>query len=155
MWKCKMTLLGETYCDCELSKLPNIHIEEKSIIDENGVETWVPGKGTWEPLVVDRILLDENSKIYPWLREMYNFAAVIEPNDTVPYAEVGLELDCGDKWTLKNAWPQSINFGDLDYTYDPTVYGAITFRFSEVYFESCTIEPCRALEMPKAPRVVF
>jgi len=37
---------------------------------------------------------------------------------------------------MRNAWPQAINFGDLDYSSSEEVTIELTLRYSEVSYES-------------------
>ena len=52
---------------------------------------------------------------------------------------------CGiplEKWILNDLHPQSINFGDLVYTSDPTTEVEITWHYSEVIYENlCSMPP--------------
>jgi hypothetical protein len=44
--------------------------------------------------------------------------------------------DTLEEWTLKNAWPTSINFGELDYSSSDTCEIGITWRYSDVIYKN-------------------
>jgi hypothetical protein len=127
---------------------PQLDIDETEINFLNGV-TWIPGKGKWQPLSCTYIdVADaEMAKLYSWVATVYDFSQQ-NPIDHIPQsektgwngtAELIMYDGCGnpiDKFTLRSCWPQSISFGDLDYSDSAEVTIDLTLRFSEVSYQS-------------------
>lgn len=150
---------------CKISARPNISIEETEINFLND-KTWIPGKVSWETITVTYLDVGGDvagagiSDIYKWLTAVYDFAGR-SPSRKMSSrrscysgcATLKLYDGCGatmETWTLRDAWPQAINFGDLDYTSSDTVDIEITLRYSMVNlvlscgqtFEKCTCCGC-------------
>jgi len=142
---------------------PNISFEETEINFLND-KTWIPGKASWEAITVTYqdvagILggdaAEGNLGLYQWLTNVFDFTRTTSKrmnSQRIEYAGVAsltLWDGCGtalEVWTLEDAWPQAINFGDLDYSSSDTVDIELTLRYSQVSFDhKCpdrTIETC-------------
>jgi hypothetical protein len=151
----------------KLASRPNLSIEETEINFLHG-KMWIPGKGSWETITVTYYDLADPTEdtgirnLYSWLASVYDFTDPVNLYQssrrgdiggaiTVGYAGVGtLKLfdGCGvslETWTLKNLWPQAINFGELDYSSSEEVTIEVTLRYSEVEYEincGAPFEPC-------------
>ena len=148
----------------KLASRPNITIEETEINMKNG-RTWIPGKASWETItvtfydVVGEAAGTGIMALYSWLASVYNFTEGIQGgprggNKNVAHmgsarsdysAVINLRMysGCGDtleEWTLKDAWPQAINFGDLDYASSEEATIELTVRYSDVEYCSCAGE---------------
>jgi hypothetical protein len=151
----------------KLAARPNLTIEETEINYLHG-KMWIPGKGAWETITVTYYDIaglgnaaQALGKLFSWLATVYNFTDPVclsmssktgGPN--VPgYSGIGTLIlydGCGkglEKWTMKNMWPQAINFGELDYSSSEECTVELTLRFSEVKYEplngcSGAINPC-------------
>jgi hypothetical protein len=147
----------------KMAARPNLTIEETEINHLNA-KTWVPGKGTWETITVTYYDVGGNGVgaagiLLGWLSAVYGF----HDPDNLPmsskrgngngggYAGIAtLKLydGCGtemEKWEIKDAWPQAINFGELDYSSSEEVTIELTMRYSQVkYSASCGVgfTPC-------------
>ena len=96
--------------------------------------------------------------MYRWLTNVFDFTKPTRKYMNSKYSEyagiVTLTLwdGCGaplEVWTLSDAWPQAINFGDLDYSSSDTVDIELTLRYSQVTFQhKC---PTQAIPLCCAP----
>ena len=150
---------------CKVAARPNISFEETEVNWQND-KMWIPGKATWEAITVTYMdvggTLDGNNNlgIYDWLTSVFDFT---NPNkkfmnsrreNYTGTAILKLLDGCGsimETWQLSDAWPQAINFGDLDYSSSDIVDIEITLRYSQVSFTSqcpkdwkpkCSCEAC-------------
>lgn len=149
----------------KLASRPNISIEETEINMKNA-KTWIPGKASWETITVTYYDIVNGGapilNLYSWLATIYDFS---DPNgiqgqlNMVDHkgngqqgtgsgyagkAVLRLYNGCGDeleKWEIKDAWPQAINFGDLDYSSSEEVTIELTLRYSDVSYTSCQGNP--------------
>jgi hypothetical protein len=140
----------------KLASRPNISIEETEINYLNA-KTWIPGKATWETITVTYydVATNENSKLYTWLATVYDFTSPLTTHQGKhrgDYSGTGMLYlydGCGvalELWTLKDVWPQAINFGELDYSSSEEATIELTLRYSQVSYEALCpafdIEPC-------------
>lgn len=142
---------------------PNISFEETEINFLND-KMWIPGKATWEALTFTYMdvagnLAGElgeqagggNLDLYTWLTNVFDFTSPTKKfmnSKRCGYqGNVSLILwdGCGNQlenWALEDAWPQAINFGDLDYSSSDTVDIELTIRYSRVsYRHLCPVGP--------------
>lgn len=133
----------------KLASRPNISIEETEINFLNG-KFWIPGKGSWETITVTYYDVGGNvgdgiTALYTWLAAVYQFnnpVTLKQGSRTADYsarARINMYDGCGtsmETWTLGDAWPQAINFGDLDYSSSEEATIEITLRYSQVEFNS-------------------
>jgi hypothetical protein len=128
-----------------LAGLPNISIEptELNYLNE---KTWISGKASWEPISVTYIdaAVSDMFPMFSWLASIYNFTNASRTmgsraSDYQGTAIIYLYDGCGQilqEWRLGNMWPESINFGDVDYASSDTVDIEMTMRYSNVVFIS-------------------
>lgn len=110
---------------------------EETVVDYINTKRYLSGKMAWNPISVtmhDPIAPSASQKIMDWLRLNYEpltgrmgYATfykkditlkILDPQGTV------VEL-----WDLTGAWPQDINWGDLDYATSDNVEINFTLRF--------------------------
>jgi hypothetical protein len=135
---------------------PSITIDETEINFLNG-KTWIPGKATWESITVVYydVATDKAQHIYSWLASVFDFTKPKQlkmGSKASDYSGTGtlrLYDGCGtplEQWQLKNLWPTSINFGDLDYGNSEECNIELTLRYSNVTYKplcpNFTISPC-------------
>ena len=135
---------------------PNISIEETEINYLNA-KTWVPGKATWETITVTYydVATNDNQPLWNWLASVYNFTDPVKSQQgkhRTDYSGTGLLTlfdGCGvelEVWTMRDVWPQAINFGELDYSSSEEATIELTLRYSQVSYESLcpafTPQPC-------------
>jgi hypothetical protein len=153
----------------KVANRPSLTIEETEINYLHG-KMWIPGKASWETMtvtyydVVNAGAGGDVANLYSWLSTVYNFndkdgnvtmsskkggagATLVTPL-TKGYAGAGVLTmydGCGkemERWTLDHVWPQSINFGDLDYSSSEELNIELTLRYSSAkYSNSCGTQP--------------
>lgn len=124
---------------------PQLEIEEQELNFLNAV-TWVPGKGRWQPMSVTYIDVPDAEMVglYKWMATVYDFTEPVtlrqaEKVSWAGQANLIMYDGCGnplERWLLKSVWPQSINFGDLDYSNSEEATIELTLRYSEVAYQS-------------------
>lgn len=135
---------------------PQIDIEETEINFLNAV-TWIPGKAKWQTMTVTYIdvATADAAPLWNWLASVYNFNDPInlqmgsQRRDYTATGVLKLYDGCGaelERWTMKDVWPTSINFGELDYASSDEVTIELTMRYSQVKYEpicpAFAINPC-------------
>ena len=121
---------------------PDITIEDTPI-DFLQETTWIPGKAKWETIeVVYYDVADiAATQLYNWLAAVYDFT---EPTrymscDYRGTAAVVMLDGCGrplEQWTMANAWPSAIKFGEVSYDSSDPCEVTLTLRYSQVSYES-------------------
>ncbi len=153
---------------CKVAARPNISFEETEINFLND-KTWLPGKASWEAITVTYMdvagilgngATGANLALYQWLVNVFDFSSPISKKMNSKLcgyagrASLILWDGCGtplETWTLLDAWPQAINFGDLDYSSSDTVDIELTMRYSQVNFvHNCPDGPPKAICIPCA-----
>lgn len=141
----------------KVASRPNLNIEETEINFLNA-KRFLPGKGTWETVTVTYYDVANsgpddatNIGLWEWLASVYDYtgASQSDPNPNVKqsstrecYSGTGRLLlydGCGnplEQWDMIDCWPQSINFGDLDYSVSDDVTIEVTLRYSGVSYKS-------------------
>lgn len=140
----------------KLAARPNLSIEETEVNFLNA-KTWIPGKAAWETITVTYIDVAtvEAKPLFDWLASVYDFTDRVnlkQGSQRADYAATGvikLWDGCGsllETWELKDVWPTSVNFGDLDYSSSDEAIIELTLRYSDVqYTNDCpgfAIDPC-------------
>jgi hypothetical protein len=134
---------------------PQLDLDELELNFLNGT-TWIPGKGKWQQLTVTYIDVNdqEMKPLYDWVARVFDYTAQ-NPIDDIKQSErsgyagtatLKMYDGCGkeiDQWILRSCWPQSINFGDLDYASSDEATIDLTLRFSEVTYSglACGFTP--------------
>lgn len=136
----------------KIASRPNLSIEETEINFLNA-KTWIPGKASWETITVTfyDVATDDNVTLWSWLATVYNFLDPVtleQASMRSNYAGIAvltLYDGCGkglERWTMGDAWPQAVNFGELDYSSSEEVTIEVTLRYSNVsYFNLCGKQP--------------
>jgi len=152
-WKFKIEQNGSVVVPewwCKLGARPQLDIEETEVNFLNQA-TWFPGKARWQPLTITYI--DNNKTGNEGLKGLWDLIATVydfnggEGGDGISQyhqsEKQGWNRDgilqlfdgCGNEmesWKLGSLWPQSINWGDLDYAVSDEATIEVTFRYSEV-----------------------
>lgn len=142
----------------KVANRPSLTIEETEINYLHG-KMWIPGKASWETLSVTYYDVvnaggakGDISNLYNWMSTVYNFNAT-DGNVTMSsvkgtgatgsgYAGTGtltMYDGCGksmETWKLDHVWPQSINFGDLDYSSSEESNVELTLRYSKATYSN-------------------
>lgn len=135
---------------------PNLEVEETEINFLNA-KTWIPGKASWQTMNVTYldVATSDAAPLYSWLASIYNFTNPVtleQGSMRKDYTATGILKifdGCGqllETWTMKNMFPTSIDFGDMDYSSSEICEIVLTMRYSDVtYVSSCpqfAINPC-------------
>lgn len=158
----------------KLGSRPNLTIEETEINYLNA-KMFIPGKGTWETITVTYFdvagqnvpdLSTNVGSLWSWILSVYNFADPLEErhipmgSSRQDYSGTGqlvLYDGCGsalEAWKLIAAWPQAVNFGELDYSSSEEVTVEMTLRYAHAVYKSycpaTTFNPCGCRACPAA-----
>lgn len=140
----------------KLAARPSLSVEETELNFLNA-KTWIPGKASWETMTVTYIdvATADSAPLFNWLASVYNFTDPVNLGmgssraDYTATAILKLWDGCGgllETWTMKDVWPTSINFGELDYASSDEATIELTLRYSNVsYVSNCpgfTITSC-------------
>lgn len=142
----------------KVASRPNLAIEETEINSKNG-KMYIPGKASWETITVTfydvsgKSVRSDIGKLYNWIISVYDFMnpgglrGELHMADSVHMyagkATLSMYSGCGnilEKWTLLDAWPSAVNFGDLDYSSSEEATIELTLRYSNVIYsgEGCS-----------------
>lgn len=129
---------------CKVAARPNLDIEETELNFLNAT-TWIPGKGKWQPISVTYIDVAnaQMQGLYNWIATVYGFNDPINLPQSEKAGWAGTALltmydGCGsplENWVLGSVWPQSVNFGDVDYQSSDVATIEMTLRYSEVFYQ--------------------
>jgi hypothetical protein len=160
--KYRWTMKLDTHCDnqkieefyVKTTNRPQITIEETEINYLHG-KFWIPGKATWEALTITFYDVADksnaNNALFGWLATTYNFTDPIGLHQSTlrgpdaDFASGGYGCDgtlslydgCGtplEEWLLFGMWPQSINFGELDYSSSEECTIEVTTRYDNARY---------------------
>ena len=135
---------------------PNLTVEETEINFLNA-KTWIPGKASWETITLTYydVASRDNAGLWNWLASVYNFTNPVtleQGSNKAQYAGravLTMYDGCGsglERWVMGDAWPQAINFGELDYSSSEEATVELTLRYSQVEYTplcpSFPIGPC-------------
>ena len=148
----------------KVASRPQIDIDETEINYLHG-KMWIPGKAAWQTTAVTFYDIIEKggggsndiTYLYEWLSTVYAFHDSTNLNQSsvrgngisnnssgtgggyAGIATLKLYDGCGDTletWVLSHVWPQSINFGELDYASSDEATVEVTLRYSEVTYNA-------------------
>jgi len=105
---------------------------------------YYPVKVEWKPINLTLYDLKKNKHpIMEWIKKIYDpEKGVFKPGGTQGFKKKArLELYDGsgcilETWVLENAWPQNIQFGELDMSSNEAVTVDITLRYDRGYIEN-------------------
>ena len=122
------------------SERPGLTFRESTIQHIN--ETiYYPAKPDWKP--VSLVLYDTTpgtNLVFNWLRNAYDPSN----GNWYPVVNSGLLKDCQlylfdgcgntiETWKWENAWPQNVEFGELDMNNNELVIATVTLRYARAY----------------------
>jgi len=110
---------------------------EETVIDYINAKRYVSGKMTWNPITItmhDPVAPSAAQKIMDWLRLNYEPLTGRMGYATFYKKDITLKMldpqgTVVELWDLKGAWPQDINWGDLDYESSDNAEITFTLRF--------------------------
>ncbi len=134
---------------CRTSAKPSLDIESVEVNFLNAT-TWVPGKAKWQPITVTYldVASQDMQGLYDWINTVYQFDDPVNLGMSEKSGWAGNALlqtydGCGgllETWLLGSVWPESINFGELNYESGEFSTIDLTLRYSEVkYISNCGV----------------
>ena len=148
---------------------PNLDIDETELNFMNAKD-WIPGKAAWQTIEVVYIDVANLNKLasgtsstanpinlYSWIASVYDITnpdtLYMGPMRSAYAAQAVLtEYDGGGaqlaSWTLNNAWPKAVNWGDVNYSEADTMDVTVTVRYSSVVYTPI----CPSTPIPVCPK---
>lgn len=104
---------------------------------------YFPGKPEWKPISLVLFDLKRNrNPVFDWLKKQYNPCngrwLPPTPNEFKKTARLELYDGCGnimETWVFENAWPNALEWGDLDMSNSEYVTVDLTLRYDRAYIE--------------------
>ena len=122
---------------------PSIQFE-KVTLDHINVKRHIKGKGEWQDITVtlyDPIVPSAAQAVMEWIRLSHESITGRDGysdfyKQTINFFSLGPVGDKIEQWTLKGAWIQSSNFGDVDFSSnDPmTIELTLTYDYAILEF---------------------
>jgi hypothetical protein len=120
---------------------PKLSIDSTEINFLNAT-TWIPGKPKWEPISVTYIDVahSDMGPLLNWITTIYDFQHELtlqmsEKSGWSGTANIYMLDGCGsvlETWSLKSCYPESVDFGTLEYANSEEATIELTLRYSEV-----------------------
>ena len=115
---------------------PQIQFDEV-VLEHINVKRYVKGKGAWQPLEItlyDPIVPSASQAVMEWVREHHESVTGRQGYSDFYKKDITFNLlgpvgDIVEEWTLKGAFIQSANFGDMDYGTSDPVEIALTLQY--------------------------
>jgi hypothetical protein len=116
---------------------------DETVIDYINTKRYVSGKMTWNPIQItthDPISPSASQKIMDWVRINYEpqtgrmgYASFYKKNISLKLLDP--QGTVVQLWDIIGAWPQDINFGDLDYASSDNAEVSFTLRFDNAILQ--------------------
>lgn len=116
---------------------------DEIVIDYINTKRYVSGKQTWNPIAItthDPISPSASQKIMDWVR--INYEPLTGRMGYATYYKKNISLKLLDPqgtvvqlWDIIGAWPQDVNFGDLDYASSDNAEISFTLRFDNAVLQ--------------------
>ncbi len=115
---------------------PQIQFDEV-VLEHINVKRYVKGKGAWQPLEItlyDPIVPSASQAVMEWVRQHHESVTGRQGYSDFYKKDITFNLlgpvgDVVEEWTLKGAFIQSANFGDMDYGTSDPVEIAVTLQY--------------------------
>jgi hypothetical protein len=110
---------------------------DEVVLEHINVKRYVKGKGAWQPLEItlyDPIVPSASQAVMEWVREHHESVTGRQGYSDFYKKDITFNLlgpvgDIVEEWTLKGAFIQSANFGDMDYGTSDPVEIAVTLQY--------------------------
>jgi len=113
--------------------------------------TWIPGKSKWEPITITYIDVagDFQLGLMNWILGIYNFQSLnLQQTEKAGWngsAQLIMYDGCGqplEEWQLYSVWPESVDWGELEYASNEEATITLSLRYSDVrYISHCGTTP--------------
>ena len=115
---------------------PQIQFDEV-VLEHINVKRYVKGKGAWQPLEItlyDPIVPSASQAVMEWVRQHHESVTGRQGYSDFYKKDITFNLlgpvgDVVEEWTLKGAFIQAANFGDMDYASSDPVEIAVTLQY--------------------------
>jgi len=115
---------------------PQIQFDEV-VLEHINVKRYVKGKGAWQPLEItlyDPIVPSASQAVMEWVRQHHESVTGRQGYSDFYKKDITFNLlgpvgDVVEEWTLKGAFIQAANFGDMDYASSDPVEVAVTLQY--------------------------
>ena len=115
---------------------PIIQFDEV-VLEHINIKRYLKGKGAWQPLEItlyDPIVPSASQAVMEWVRQHHESVTGRQGYSDFYKKDITFNLlgpvgDIVEEWTLKGAFIQSANFGDLDYGTSDPVEIAVTLQY--------------------------
>jgi hypothetical protein len=115
---------------------PQIQFDEV-VLEHINVKRYVKGKGAWQPLEItlyDPIVPSASQAVMEWVRQHHESVTGRQGYSDFYKKDITFNLlgpvgDIVEEWTLKGAFIQSANFGDMDYGTSDPVEITVTLQY--------------------------
>jgi hypothetical protein len=110
---------------------------------------YFPGKPEWKPISLSLYDLKKPTHpVFEWLKKLYDpqqgtysYSCTADGVGGFKKSEATLEVydGCGnviETWIFENAWPQSIEFGDLDMSQSEVLTCDLVLRYDRAYIKN-------------------
>ena len=106
-------------------------------LDLVNIKRYVKGKGAWQPLEItlyDPIVPSASQAVMEWVRQHHESVTGRQGYSDFYKKDITFNLlgpvgDIVEEWTLKGAFIQSANFGDLDYASSDPAEISLTLKY--------------------------
>ena len=121
---------------------PQITFEEVEL-DHMNIKRWVKGKGVWEQMEItlyDPIVPSGAQAVMEWVRLSHESVTGRDGYSDFYKKEITFQIlgpvgDIVEEWTLKGAWIQTANFGDLDFNSSDPNEIILTLRYDDAILQ--------------------
>lgn len=137
-----------------INSRPQIEIEDETEVNYLSEKTWIPGKQEWQAISTTFYDVDPNStshsELFDVLSKTYDYssgtvALSSEKRDLLGTAVLTLydgHATPMEAWTLSEIYPESISFGELDYSSSEMITIDVKWKYKSVQYKSfCNYEP--------------
>ena len=115
---------------------PIIQFDEV-VLEHINIKRYLKGKGAWQPLEItlyDPIVPSASQAVMEWVRQHHESVTGRQGYSDFYKKDITFNLlgpvgDIVEEWTLKGAFIQSANFGDMDYGTSDPVEIALTLQY--------------------------
>mgnify|MGYP005829812659 CR=1 FL=1 len=131
-----MTIDGIPAYMIKAANRPSISFDEVELHHMN-IRRYVKGKATWETLEItlyDPIVPSASQAVMEWIRLSHESVTGRDGysdfyKKDVQFNMLGPVGDIVEEWTLKGAWCQAVNFGDVTFEDSTPVEISVTLRY--------------------------
>jgi len=126
------------------AKRPGWEVDEQELNFLNA-RTWIAGKHSYTEIEVVYIDagVEEIGALIEWVGKLSNINNSVSFEMGTSFRDYGASVSirsfdgCGNEmetWTVENAWPKTVDFGELDYSSSEEMNITVTLRYDQVNY---------------------